>query len=77
MKFIITVKNPDSIEDSIRRAAEEQMEGVECANQFEYEDMKLAKINELWAACAKWVEYQEYVRIEIDTELGTATVCEV
>ncbi len=61
MKFIITVKNPDSIDNSICRAAEEL--GV--------------SENELWDACEKWVDYKEYVRIEIDTEAGTATVCEV
>lgn len=77
MKFIITVKNPDSIEDSILRAVEESMNEIETKNQFEYEDFKSAKVNEIWKACEKWVKYKEYISIEIDTTAGTATVCEV
>jgi hypothetical protein len=61
MKFIITAKNPDSIDYSIQEAAKDN-------NVSE---------DELWDACEKWVEYKEYIRIEIDTEAGTATVCEV
>ena len=27
--------------------------------------------------CSKWIEYGEYVRLDIDTEAGTCTVQEV
>ena len=77
MKFTITVKNPDSIEDSIDRAAEESIEDADFKDRHDYLDIKEEKKQQLWAACSKWVEYQEYIRIEIDTELGTAKVCEV
>jgi len=61
MKFIITAKNPDSIDYSIQEAAKENKVSEE----------------KLWKACDKWVEYKEYIRIEIDCLKGTATVLEV
>jgi len=83
--FTIIVKNPDSIEYSLRRAA-----AKEVANEIEenkrsdnIEDSDLPenliddKYEELKEASSKWVEYNEYVRIEIDTEKGTAIVLEV
>ena len=76
MKFTITAKNPDSIEDSIRRAAEESIDD-ENLMAVERDAKIYNKMEELWESCAKWVEYQEYIRIEIDTEKGTATVLEV
>ena len=72
MKFVITMKNPDSFEDSVRRAAEESVdEGVEDRKgkvEEQYNDLK--------EFASKWVEYDEYIRVEFCTEKGTATVLE-
>lgn len=85
MKFTITAKNPDGIEDSIRRAAEEAVD-MEAEDEgatgrtlepLERQILIEDKIEELWEECKKFVEYKEYVRIEVDTETGTATVLEV
>jgi len=78
MKFTITVKNPDSIEDSIDNAVEDMIQSkLEDADFPNVETMREEAKEMLWASCKKWVEYQEYIRIEIDTENGTATVLEV
>lgn len=80
MEFIITVKNPDSIEESIRKAAEDLVEvEVDGGTLTDNECNALVeeKMEELWEACNPWVEYKEYIRIKIDTTRGTAKVCEV
>lgn len=76
MKFVITMKNPDSFEDSIRRAAEESVEELEL-DINEKRELEDEKYEELKNIASRWVEYDEYIRIEIDTDKGTATVLEV
>jgi hypothetical protein len=73
MKFVITMKNPDSFEDSIRRAAEESV----VQNITNRKEVIEEEYEELKKFASKWVEYDEYVRIEVDTDKGTATVLEV
>ena len=74
MKFTIIMKNPDSFEDSILRAVESVM--IE-DNLEERLELKALKYEELKKIASKWFEYDEYVRIEIDSEAKTAKVLEV
>lgn len=76
MKFTIIMKNPDSFEDSIRRAAEESVEelNLDIAEKREMEDEKYQELKKI---ASKWIEDDEYLRVEIDTEANTATVLEV
>ena len=61
MKFTITVKNPDTIDQSL---IEENILD-DNGNVLNEEAMQLVN---------KFVEYSEYVFIEFDTVKGTATV---
>ena len=74
MKFTITMKNPDSFEDSIRRAAEDAVEDMALLNPVMKKDLVEKKYKELKKIASKWFEDDEYVRVEIDTEKRTATV---
>lgn len=72
MKFVITMKNPDSFEDSIRQAAEDSVDEL----VEDREEKVESQYNDLKEFASKWVEYDEYIRVEFDQEEGTATVLE-
>ncbi len=77
MKLTITMKNPDSFEDSIRRAAEDEVRITALMNPNMREELIEDKYEELKRIASKWFEDNEYVRIEIDTQKNTATVLQV
>lgn len=77
MKFKITMKDPDTMHDAICDAVAKDvsaMDGLSNEEKAEIATIRREKVSEL---CSKWFEYSEYLTIEIDTELKTATVCEV
>ena len=73
MKFRVTMKDPDTLGDAIRKAVEEDVSSLAL-----HEDEKLCVIEtreeRIGNICAKWFNYGEYVTIEIDTEDKTAIV---
>ena len=77
MKIAITLKDPDGVYESIRDAANESVAGVSGLSGEEVEQLIEARREKIYDACAPWIEYGEYVTIEIDTEAGTAIVCKV
>ncbi len=69
-KFRVTFKTPDALDEPTREA------GTEMARQRSGNDDENACY---WAAslrefASKWVKYGEYVTIEFDYNMGTATV---
>ena len=77
MKIRITLKDPDGIYESMREAANESIAGVSGLSGEEAEQLIEARREKIHDACEPWIEYGEYVTIEIDTEAGTAIVCKV
>lgn len=72
MKFTITFKDPDGVYDSLRDAARQAVpEGLD---DEEREDLIATRREKLTEAIEPWVQYDEYISIEFDTEAGTATV---
>ena len=67
MKFKITMKDPDGFGNSLADAVADGNDGTDVE----------AVQEELEKLTSKWFEYSEYVTIEIDTDTGTARVCEV
>ena len=77
MKFIVTMKDPDAVYESIKQAVEEDEElGWLTAKLSKPEAEQVIKIRkeEMRKVLKKWFEYDEYVRIKIDMQNGTATV---
>lgn len=81
MKFVMVLKDPDGIYDSIGEAAAESMEGEpvalnldgseddhEMVERFESRRDKYAEF------CDKWVKYGDYVYVQFDTETNEAKV---
>lgn len=79
MKFKIVLKDPDGIQDGINEAVLQSLASVEAPyhhDEDEYEVLKKVRTEKLNEAMRKWVEYGEYLTVEIDTEANTITVCE-
>jgi radical SAM superfamily enzyme with C-terminal helix-hairpin-helix motif len=74
MKFTVSMKDPDTLQDAIEDAVKADMEGTPDPDErealIEIRTKKAAKV------AAKWFEYGEYLRVEIDTEAGTIKVLE-
>ncbi|MEK6879049.1 MAG: hypothetical protein AABY22_05545 [Nanoarchaeota archaeon] len=75
MKFRVTLKEPDSFHDAIKFAAEKEFKSSFSGDEKEASADEIKE--EIKTFLEKWVRYSEYITVEFDTELGTATVCEI
>jgi hypothetical protein len=76
MKFTITFKDPDGVYESLDAAAKESVNDKSLL-PAERKALVAARRVTLDAAIKPWVEYGEYLNVEIDTAAGTATVLKV
>lgn len=74
MKLKLTLKDPDGVFEMIREAAESQVEAMEGLDDNEKESLIESRQEKIDEKLSKWIQYSEYIFIEFDTELGTATV---
>ncbi|HYQ47110.1 MAG TPA: hypothetical protein VER11_34305 [Polyangiaceae bacterium] len=77
MKFTITFKDPDTVSDAIRDAAKQEVSQiVGLKSERERENLIETRCEDITAVTEKWIEYGEYLRVEIDTEAQTARILE-
>jgi hypothetical protein len=84
MKFRVTMKDPDTLHDAIRKAVkaelrkfDEEFEETEYAHTPEESAALLERRCEKHAGqCGRWFKYGEYLTVEIDTDAGTCVVVE-
>lgn len=74
MKFRIYMKDPDGPFDSIREAAFAAANDIEGLDEDEKESVAESKQLKLTDFAKTWLEYDEYVTLEFDTEAGTCVV---
>ena len=74
MKFTVHLKDPDGFSDGVWRAARDSVTPIEGLDFEEQEGLADDRRDEIVIAIKKWVRYSEYISVEFDTELGTATV---
>ena len=74
MKLKLTIKDPDGVCKMIREAAENQVLEMEGLDDDESESLIESRYKKISEQLEKWIQYSEYIFIEFDTELGTATV---
>ena len=68
MKFQVTFKCPDAVEDAIKQELKHEEFESELAKRYAVEDfMELTR---------KWVEWGEYITVEFDLDAGTCVVAE-
>lgn len=74
MKIKVTLKDPDGFSESVQEAVEESLEQLEGIDEDEKKALLETRLEKTWDKLEKFVDCQEYVIIEFDTEAGTATV---
>ena len=78
MKVTITLKDPDGVCNSIQKAVRGSLaEFQDAMDAEELESMEEARMETTQEKLGKWIEYGEYIRVEFDTDAGTATVMPV
>lgn len=76
MKFLLQMKDPDGVFESVREAVEEDVDklGLPEDERDLLRDEREDRTNE---QIKKWVRYGEYLTVEIDTDAGTCVVVPV
>ena len=74
MKIRITLKDPDGFYDAIGDAIKDSIRPIEGLSDDEKDALEETRREEVNESLSDWVEYNEYVTIEFDTEEQTATV---
>ncbi len=76
MKIKIQMKDPDGVYDAVTDAIKDTLRSIQGISDDEREKLEESRREEANEAIFKWIDYGEYVTIEIDTDNMTATVCE-
>lgn len=74
MKFRVTMKCPDALDDAIRDAV--GAVGFDGLSEDEAELVRESRSEAARKLCSRWFEYGEYLTVEVDTEAGTCVVME-
>lgn len=74
MKFTVTLKDPDGFSESVKDAVDESVDELDGLDDEEKDALREVRSEKTWEKLEQFVEYQEYVTIEFDTDAGTATV---
>ena len=73
MKLKLILKDPDGVSNSIDRAIEDHFTDYD-GDPDDLDAAKEAYHEKIMEAVNRWIEYEEYAQIEIDTDANTATV---
>jgi len=74
MKFRITLKDPDGVYESVRGAVSAQVHAIDGLTPDEREKLIDARKDRLLADLSPWIDGEEYLTVEVDTEPMTCTV---
>jgi hypothetical protein len=77
MLIRITFKDPDRVGDAIQESVIASVQGLTWLTQDEKDAVIDRRYDNVRKATEEFIEYQEYVTIEIDTDAGTARVVPV
>lgn len=73
----ITLKDPDRPYEAIEDAVKEDLKKIKDISDEEREALFDARRASITKICSAWIEYGEYIRIQIDTEKKTCVVLPV
>lgn len=76
MKFRVTMKDPDTLHDAIRKAVEAEVDGYPANDEEEREMLIDSRVDKAGDVCGRWFQYGEYLTVEIDTDAKTCVVME-
>jgi hypothetical protein len=75
VRFRVTMKDPDTLGDAIRQAAQTECNELGLAADEEAAVFE-CRAQEALEACKRWFSYSEYLTVEVDTSAGTCVVVE-
>jgi len=75
MKIKVSLKDPDGFFESVTEAVEKEVNAM-LLSEDEKDSIIEDRRETVFETLSKWVEYQECIEIEFDTEAKTATVIE-
>jgi hypothetical protein len=76
MKFRITFHDPDAVQDSLEEACRATVDDYLGLTSKEKTLLIESRVEKSYEFLDRWLDCQEYVTIEFDTEAGTAVVVE-
>ena len=74
MKFVVQMKDPDTLDDSIAAAVARSFDDLDLKDEDERDAIEGARREKIKKVCARWFKWGEYLAVEIDIEAGTCTV---
>ncbi len=74
MKFRVTMKDPDTLQDAISSAVETDVLMADGLDSDERESVAEKRREKVAKLCSEWFKFGEYLTVEVDTEARTATV---
>jgi len=74
MKFRVSMKDPDTLQDAIERAVNEEVKALGFVDNDEAAAVAEVRREKAAEVCAQWFQYGEYLTVDIDTEAGTCVV---
>ena len=80
MKFTVTMKDRDTLDDAIREAVTKALEDDSLFSELDEDEREWlidSRCEKEREACRQWFEYGEYLSVEVDTAAGTCVVVEV
>lgn len=77
MKFTITMKDPDGYYDCFQDAVKSEVQAIPGLSQAERDAILEVRKENVGEVLSRWFEYGEYLRVEVDTDAGTAIVLPV
>jgi hypothetical protein len=75
MKVNLFLKDPDGVYESVRDAVQETL--PDNLSEDEQEELLARRTEDTHEKLKKWVEWKEYVTVQIDTDTGEAIVLPV
>ena len=73
MKITVTLKDPDGFYECVQDEVKRSLSDLGLAAD-EVDALVERRLESTWSKLEKFVDCQEYLRVEFDTEAGTATV---
>lgn len=76
MKFTVTMKDPDTLQDAIREAVKNDVEATTAGLDDEEREavVEQQRFEKVQKVCERWFRYGEYLSVEVDTDAQTCTV---
>lgn len=74
MKFIVSMKNPDALDEAIQEAVRNDLKRSQDIAADEVDILMEHRCEKIRAICKQWFQHGEYLNVEVDTEANTCIV---